>query len=71
MAGRKPGYCVDVSKLEALTGKMLMSWADLSRASGVSSTVITTVRKGRGATGNTVRKLAAALHVEPLELIKK
>lgn len=71
MAGRKRGFRVDVSKLETLTGKMLMTWAELSRASGVSPTVITTVRKGRGATGNTVRKLAATLHVEPLELIKK
>lgn len=71
MAGRKPGYPVDVPKLEKLVGQNLMTWAELSRASGVSATVITTVRKGRGATGTTVRKLAAALHVKPLDLIKK
>lgn len=69
--GYKESHVVDVARLEQITGGALMSWAELARASGVALSTLVDVRKGKPCRPGTVRKLAAALHVEPLELIKK
>lgn len=62
---------VDAEKLRELTEASLMSWTELARAAGLSMTGLRGARAGQPCRPGTVRKLAAALHVEPLELIKK
>lgn len=62
---------VDAEKLAALTGAALMSWTELARASGLSMTGLRGARAGQPCRPVTVRKLAAALHVDPAEIIAK
>lgn len=69
--GYKASHVVDVARLEQITGGALMSWAELARASGVALSTLVAVRKGKPCRPGTVRKLAAVLHVEPLDIITK
>lgn len=69
--GYRKSHVVDVAKLGQLTSAALMSWAELSRTSGVALSTLVDVRKGKPCRPVTVRKLAAALHVDPLDIVAK
>lgn len=69
--GYKKSHVVDVARLAELLDHAFMSWADLSRVSGVSLSTLVGVRKGQPCRPVTVRKLAAAMHVDPLDIITK
>ncbi len=62
---------VDVERLKELRRKRVLSLRELEEKSGVSYNTIWRLEDGRqGAHPRTLRKLAAALDVEPSELIK-
>jgi transcriptional regulator with XRE-family HTH domain len=62
---------VDVRKLRELRERRALSLRELSALSGVNYNSIWRIEAGRtGAQPRTVRKLAAALGVEPEELVK-
>jgi DNA-binding Xre family transcriptional regulator len=63
---------VDGQKLRALMEERFLSHRDLSREAGVSVTTLLNLQAERvEAQRRTVRKLAAALQVEPKDLLKK
>lgn len=62
---------VNVERLKELREEQVLSLRDLEDISGVSYNTIWRLEDGRqGAHPKTIRKLAAALGVEPRELIK-
>ncbi len=62
---------VNVERLKELREEQVLSLRDLEDISGVSYNTIWRLEDGRqGAHPRTIRKLAAALGVEPRELIK-
>ena len=67
------GYTeVDGAKLKELREEQAFSVRDLAREAGVSTDTITALEKGRrNAWPRNVRKLADALGVEPIELMKR
>jgi transcriptional regulator with XRE-family HTH domain len=70
-AGKIPFMEVDVRKLRELRERRALSLRELSALSGVNYNSIWRIEAGRtGAQPRTVRKLAAALGVEPEELVK-
>jgi transcriptional regulator with XRE-family HTH domain len=63
---------VNVERLKELRRDMVLSLRDLEERSGVSYNTIWRIEDGRqGAHPRTVRRLAAALDVEPSELLKE
>lgn len=56
-------------KLAALRDKRLLSQQELADRVGMSRTTISNLEHGGNARASTLRKLAAALEVEPEELI--
>ncbi len=62
---------VDVTRLRELRKRRVLTLHELEERSGVSYNTIWRLEKGRsGAHPSTIRKLAAALGVEPEELVK-
>jgi transcriptional regulator with XRE-family HTH domain len=62
---------VDVTKLRELRQRRVLTLHELEECSGVSYNTIWRLEHGRtGAQPRTIRKLAAALGVEPEELVK-
>ena len=62
---------VDGQKLRSLRSRRLLLIGDLAEKSGVHRNVISKLENGRGgAYPETIRKLAAALDVDPAELIR-
>lgn len=69
--GKRKVMEVDVEKLKTLREQRVMSIGDLSDKSGIHRNTISRMENGRGkAYTSTIRKLAAALGVEPRELVK-
>ena len=63
---------VNVERLRELRRQRVLSMRELEEQSGVSYNTIWRIEAGRqGAQPRTIRKLAAALGVEPFELIKE
>ena len=63
---------VNVDRLKELRRERVLSLRELEETSGVSYNTIWRIEAGRqGAHQRTIRKLAAALGVEPVELIKE
>jgi len=63
-------YEVDINKLQELIKKKMYSVDELSRLAGVHYvTIYGMMKKGR-ARGDTIRKIAKVLEVEPMELVK-
>ena len=63
---------VDVEKVKALREERVLSQRDLARMSGLTQMTVWRIENGyRDARPGTIRKLAAALGVEPKELIKR
>jgi transcriptional regulator with XRE-family HTH domain len=63
---------VNVERLKELRRKRVLSLRELEGRSGVSYNTIWRIEDGRqGAHPRTVRRLAAALNVEPSELLKE
>ena len=66
------GFDVDMPKIKRLTYRNLWTWAELSRRANVTTPTLYALQAGRRrASLRTVYKLAAALGVEPREIIKK
>jgi transcriptional regulator with XRE-family HTH domain len=62
---------VDGQKIQRLRKQQVWLIADLARESGVHRNIISKLENGRGgAYPETIRKLAAALGVEPREIVK-
>ncbi len=63
---------VDEVKLKELRERQVLSLSELEERSGVDRQIIWRIESGyqRGAHQKTIRKLAAALGVEPYELVK-
>jgi transcriptional regulator with XRE-family HTH domain len=62
---------VDVERLKELRRERVLSLRELEERSGVSYNTIWRIEDGRqGAHPRTIRKLAEALGVEPVELLK-
>lgn len=62
---------VDREKLRALREKRFLSHRDLARKADVSPTTVLNLEAGRvEAQRRTIRKLAAALEVDPAELVE-
>jgi transcriptional regulator with XRE-family HTH domain len=62
---------VNVTKLKELRQRRVLTLHELEERSGVSYNTIWRLENGRtGAQPRTIRKLAAALSVEPEELVK-
>ena len=65
------GMEVDVQKLRELRRRRVLTLRELEEESGVSYNTIWRIENGyREARPSTIRKLAAALGVEPQELLK-
>jgi transcriptional regulator with XRE-family HTH domain len=63
---------VNVERLKELRRNRVLSLRELEKRSGVSYNTIWRIEDGRqGAHPRTVRRLAAALDVEPSELLKE
>lgn len=64
---------VDAMKLKELRERQVLSLSELEEISGVDRQIIWRIESGyqKGAHQRTIRKLAAALGVEPYELIKR
>jgi transcriptional regulator with XRE-family HTH domain len=63
---------VNVERLKELRRNRVLSLRELEERSGVSYNTIWRIEDGRqGAHPRTVRRLAAALNVEPSELLKE
>lgn len=63
---------LDAQKIENLVNGQFLSFGELAKMAGISSATIFALRAGRrNASYKTVRKLAAALGVEPAEIIKE
>lgn len=63
---------IDMEKVRDLTEAKLWGWAYLARKARLSTATIYSLQSGRrNSSLLTVRKLAAALGVEPQEIIKK
>jgi transcriptional regulator with XRE-family HTH domain len=63
---------VDSKKLRRLRRELALSQQDLMRRSGVAQATLSDLELGkREARASTIRKLAAALGVEPRELMKE
>jgi transcriptional regulator with XRE-family HTH domain len=63
---------VDGQKLRRLRNRRVWLIGDLAKESGVHRNVISKLENGRGgAYPETIRKLAGALDVDPVELIKE
>ncbi len=71
-ADKLPGMEVDEVKLKELRERQVLSLSELEERSGVDRQIIWRIESGyqRGAHQKTIRKLAAALGVEPYELVK-
>ena len=63
---------VDSVKLKELRARQVLSLTELEERSGVDRQIIWRIESGyqKGAHQRTIRKLAAALGVEPYELVK-
>ncbi len=62
---------VDGQKIQRLRKQQVWLITDLARESGVHRNIISKLENGRGgAYPETIRKLAAALGVEPREIVK-
>ena len=63
---------VNRDKLRALRAQRVMTLGELSKESGVTLNTVWRLESGynKGARPSTIRKLAAALGVEPSELVK-
>ena len=62
---------IDGEKLKALREKRFLSHRDLSRKAGISPTTVLNLEASKvEAQRRTVRKLAKALDVEPVELVR-
>jgi len=59
-----------LSRLEAVRRQQFLSQAELATKSGVSKNTIYRLEQGELAQGRTIRKLAAALGVEPQALVE-
>jgi transcriptional regulator with XRE-family HTH domain len=69
--GKKPSMEVDGMKLRDLRERQALSLRELSELSGVNYNAIWRIEVGRtGAQPRTIRRLAAALEVEPYKLMK-
>ena len=69
---KKSSVTIDMEKVRYLTENQLWSWADLARKARLSVATVFSLQSGRrNSSYLTARKLAAALGVEPQEIIKK
>ena len=69
---KKCSVTIDMEKVRGLTEAKLWGWADLARGARLSTATIYSLQSGRRNSSRlTARKLAAALGVEPQEIIKK
>jgi transcriptional regulator with XRE-family HTH domain len=57
--------------LKAMRDELLLTQEDLAEKSGVHPTSISKIENGGTARQSTIRKLAAALGVDPRELVKR
>lgn len=72
MKRRTSSAALDAKKVQALTEARFMSWAELALRSDISASTISLLMAGkRNASYKTIRRLAAALDVEPAEIIAK
>ena len=60
---------MEVPRLRATRLAAVLTQAELAAKAGVSETTVVTAERGRKVRISTVRKLAAALGVEPRELL--
>lgn len=58
--------------ISRLIDKRFLSWAELGRLAGISSSTIFALKAGRrNASYMTIRKIAHALDVDPQEIVKQ
>lgn len=63
---------IDMLKVKEMTYRKLWTWADLAKQAGITQPTIYALQAGRRkASQRTLFKLAAALDVDPLEIIKE
>lgn len=63
---------LDLSLVGTLIDRKLLSWAELARVAGISPATIFALKAGRrNASYRTIRKIAAALDIEPTDIMKK
>lgn len=61
---------IDVKKLYRLTAKKQMTMTELVKKAGISFQILGSIKRGWRSTTKTVGRLAAALGVEPEEILK-
>lgn len=63
---------IDMLKVKEMTYRKLWTWADLAKQAGITQPTIYALQAGRRkASQRTLFKLAAALDVDPSEIIKE
>lgn len=63
---------IDMPKVKEMTYRKLWTWAELAKKAGITQPTIFALQSGRRkASIRTAYKIAAALDVEPSEIIKK
>lgn len=63
---------IDMPKVKEMTYRKLWTWADLAKQAGITQPTIYALQAGRRkASQRTLFKLAAALDVDPSEIIKE
>lgn len=68
----KEKICLDMDKVKELTARKFWVWSDLARKAEITTATLYALQAGRrNASPKTMFKIAAALEVEPSEIIKK
>lgn len=64
---------IDINKLNNAALKVGMSWSDIAKKSGISKQHISNIRNGKvdAVRLPTIKALADAMNIEPLELTKE
>ena len=60
---------VNVELIDRYRTRLVLGWTELAEKAGLSGKICTKIRAGRPVAPRTVRKLAAALDVEPSRLV--
>lgn len=63
---------IDFTKVNELIDKKYLSWAELGRRAKISSATVFAIKAGRrNASYKTIRKIAAALEVQPSDIVQE
>lgn len=64
-------FFIDKRKLELLCAEKCVGCVELTKLAGVSSCVLHNIKKGSSVNPKTLGKLAKALNVNPIDLLKE